>query len=166
MSKNYEQKSTPITPILHQMVLQAHKQGSGLNARTIADVVGKPYQTFMSELSGQEGHKLGAELILPLHHATGITWAVKTICSDAGGVFVPLKYPADSPECLVSELSKSIKEFGEFAAETAQNITDGDIPSNQLGRIVKEGEEAVEAILSMIRLARVTHEKQYGRAVK
>ena len=32
----------------------------------MADLVGKPYATLMSELSQQPGHKLGAELLLPL----------------------------------------------------------------------------------------------------
>jgi hypothetical protein len=40
---------------------------SGLDARTIAELAGySSYQTMMSELSGQPGHKLGADKLLPL----------------------------------------------------------------------------------------------------
>ena len=52
-----------LTAVVHGMVKAAP---SGLDARTVADLVGKPYATLMSELSQQPGHKLGAELLLPL----------------------------------------------------------------------------------------------------
>ena len=61
----------------------------------------------------------------------------------------------------MKQLAASVKEFGEFAAETAKDISDGDIPKDQLDRIIKEGHEALEAIMAMITLARKTHEEQY-----
>ncbi len=47
-------------------------------------------------------------------------------------------------------------------AETAASISDGEIPREQFDRISKEGMEAVESIMAMLRLARVTYEKQFG----
>ena len=70
--------------------------------------------------------------------------------------------PAQCSSELLASLAASIKEFGEFASETAKHIADGDLPRDQLDRITKEGQEAVEAILAMMKLARVTHEAQYG----
>ncbi len=161
MNKNFIIKSFPsLTAVLHAAVKNAP---SGLDARTIAELCDKPYQTLMSELSRQEGHKLGVELILPLCEATGSKGAVQFLCRQLGGEFIELPEPAERNCELVETLASSMKEFSEFAAETAQNISDGDIPADQLARIHKEGDEAIEAILRMKKLAQKTHEKQYGR---
>ena len=52
-----------IVAVLHELVKKAP---SGLTASTIASLVGRDYQTLMSELSRQPAHKLGADLVLPL----------------------------------------------------------------------------------------------------
>ncbi|MDR0882376.1 MAG: hypothetical protein LBP55_07520 [Candidatus Adiutrix sp.] len=50
--------NTPsLTRILHAVFLSPP---SGLDSETMASLLGKPYATLMSELSGQPGHKLGA----------------------------------------------------------------------------------------------------------
>ncbi len=80
-----------------------------------------------------------------------------------GGVFIRIPEPTCAEaEGLVESLALSIKEFGEFAAETAASIADGNIPKAQLVSIEKEGHEAIEQIMAMMKLARLTHEKQYG----
>lgn len=153
-----------LTAMVHLAVKDAQKHGSGLDALTIADLVGKPYATLMSELSRQPGHKLGADLVLPLMEASGLGEMVaKFFCRQAGGSFVMLPEAANCNAGLVQTLAASVREFGEFATETAQSISDGDIPKDQLDRIIKEGNEAVEAIMAMLKLARITHEKQYGQ---
>lgn len=162
MSANFACKTYPsLAAVLHAAVKNAP---SGLDARTISDMVGKPYQTLMSELSRQEGHKLGADLVLPLLEVTGSDAPLHWLARQRGGAFVPLPAAAESNVELVATLAVSVREFGEFAAETAANISDGDIPADQLDRIDKEGDEAIEAILAMKKLAGLTHERQYGRA--
>lgn len=158
----YSIKSYPsLTAVCHQTVLRAP---SGLDARTIAELVGYgSYQTMMSELSGQPGHKLGADKLLPLMDVCGSDAPLEFLARERHGVFLKLQPPAEGTGELVQSLAASIREFGEFAAETAQNISDGDLPRDQLDRITKEGQEAVEAILRMMKMARVTHEAQYGR---
>lgn len=151
-----------LTAVLHSAVKMAKKEGSGLDVQTIADTVGKPYATLMSELSRQEGHKLGADLVLPLIEATGMDMVIKFLARQLGGAFVKIPEAAACNACLVQSLADSVKEFGEFAAETAKDISDGDIPADQLARIKKEGSEAIEAVAAMIKLAEATHEKQYG----
>lgn len=155
--------NTPsLTAVLHE---DFKNPPSGLTGYTIADLIDKNYQTLMSELSRQQGHKLGADLVLPLMQKTGSTRALDFLAREMGGVFVPVPDPAQNPFCiantLVSTLASSIKEFGDFASETAQNLADGKISKKELARITNEGREAIVAIMSMMKLAKATHENDY-----
>lgn len=104
-----------LTAILHEMVKHAP---SGLTARTIADLLGKDYQTLMSELSRQPGHKLGADLLLPLMDLTGSDAPLNFLARERGGVFVPVP-PNNNAADLAPAILASVKEFGEFTAEAA-----------------------------------------------
>ena len=161
MSNNYNIKNYPsLTAIVHAMVLNAP---SGLDARTISEVAGyRTYTTMMSEISRQQGHKLGADMLLPLMAACDSDAPLTFLARERGGVYVKLpEAPAGSAE-LMQSLARSIKEFGEFASETALHVADGDVPRDQLDKITKEGQEAIEAIMAMMKLARQTYESQYG----
>lgn len=154
-----EEKYPSFTAVLHSAVKSAP---SGLDAQTIAATLGKPYPTFMSEISRQPNHKLGADLILPIIDLTGSIIPMQFLARKLGGVFI--KVPPASQQMgseLLQTLADSVKEFGEFASETAQSISDGKIPADQLARIQKEGHEAVESIMQMLKLARLTHEAQF-----
>lgn len=146
-----------LTAVLHE---DFKNPPSGLTGYVIADVLGKNYQTLMSELSRQHGHKLGADLVLLLMKKTGSTRALDFLAREMGGVFVPVPDPAESAACLVTTLAGSIKEFGDFASETAQHLTDGKISNTELLQITKEGHEAIVAIMSMMKLAKATHNAQ------
>lgn len=148
-----------LAAVCHQMVKDAP---SGLDAATIADLVGKPYATLMSELSRQPGHKLGADLVAPLMELCDSDLPLTFLARLRGGVYIPLgNLESQTAAPLLNQLAKSVKEFGEFATETAKDVADGDIPKDQLERIVNEGHEAVEAIMAMITLAKKTHKEQY-----
>lgn len=162
MSRNFLIREYPsLTAVCHQMTLRAP---SGLPAHTIAELVGySHYNTMMSELSVQPGHKFGADKLLPLMDACGSDAPVEFLARERGGVFLKVERPAHEGGELAATLASSVREFGEFLQETAASISDGQIPRDQMDRIQKEGQEAVEAILTMTRLARVTHEAQYWR---
>lgn len=160
MQKDFKHNDFPsLAAVVHRMVLNAP---SGLDARTIAEVSGYNYQTMMSELSRQQGHKLGADTLLPLMDACESNAPLVFLARERGGAFIPVPKPAENAGELVGQLTDSIKEFSEFAAETAQSIADGRLPKEQLDRIIKEGHEAMEAIMAMVNLARRTHEAQFG----
>ena len=146
-----------LTAVLHGMVKAAP---SGLDVRTVADLVGKPYATLMSELSQQPGHKLGAELLLPLMDVCESDLPLIFLARQRGGAFVPLRIPAGGPEQLVAGLRASIREFGEFACAMSDHIADGRITVQELHDMTRRGHEAVEAILAILRLARETHDRQ------
>ena len=78
-----------LTAICHAMVKNSP---NGLSAEQVADVIGCPYATMMSELSAQPGHKLGAERMLGLMKATEgrapmheMARVLGGVCGDAAG---------------------------------------------------------------------------------
>lgn len=142
-----------IVAICHELV---KKPPNGLDAATIADLVGyASYNTMMSELSRQRGHKFGADYILPVCVATGSNLPVKAMCRALNAAFIPLKHnPQDAlPVGFIQTLSITVRDFGEFAAEAADDIADGKIQRNELPRIRQRAHEAIEAILLMVRIA-------------
>ena len=147
-----------LTAVLHELVKHAPSE---LTARTIAELAGKDYNPLMSELSRQPGHKLGADLLLPLMELTGSDAPLNFLARERGGVFVPMRPDATAAD-LGPAILKSVREFGEYAAEAAQDIADGKIPADQLQRILKEGQEAAVAIVTFMELARAVHQRQYG----
>ena len=147
-----------LTAVLHELVKHAPSE---LTARTIAELAGKDYNTLMSELSRQPGHKLGADLLLPLMELTGSDAPLNFLARERGGVFVPMRPDATAAD-LGPAILKSVREFGEYAAEAAQDIADGKIPADQLQRILKEGQEAAAAIVTFMELARALPQRQYG----
>ena len=147
-----------LTAILHELVKLAPSE---LTASTIAELLGKDYNTLMSELSRQPGHKLGADFLLPLMELTGSDAPLNFLARERGGVFVPVRSDATVAELGPAILS-SVKEFGDYAAEAARDIADGNIPADQLERILKEGQEAASAIVTFMELARAVHQRQCG----
>ena len=126
----------------------------------IADLVGKPYATLMSELSQQPGHKLGAELLLPLMDVCESDLPLVFLARQRGGAFVSLRLPDDGPVQLVTGLSVSIREFGEFAVAAAEQIADGKITAEELQEMRRLSHEAVEAIMQLVTLAGDVHDRQ------
>ena len=121
MSGNFASISYPsITAVVHQAVLRAP---SGLDARIIAEVAGyRHYNTMMSELSRQQGHKLGADMLLPLMDAAQSNAPLEFLARQRGGLFLPLPEPACGGGELLQSLARSIREFGEFAASAGEDL--------------------------------------------
>ena len=160
MSKNFMARQYPsLTAVAHAAVKAAP---SGLQARTIADTVGKPYNTLMSELSGQDGHKLGADLLLPIMEATDSHAPLEFLARERGGLFIPVPDPAESAACMVTALARSITGAAMFFHESAKAIEDGRVEARELAAVESVGFSAMAAIMGLIKLARVTHREQYG----
>lgn len=127
---------------------------NGLSPEQIADLLGCSYATLMSELSGQPGHKLGAERMLALMKVTGSAAPMRHMAAELHGVFVEMPEGAVTCREITKSLVESIREFGEFTAEVGRSLEDGTITQNELARIGKEGQEALAAILRVMRLGR------------
>ena len=164
MSRNFTSKNHPsLVAVLHQCVKRAP---NGLTPYEIAEIVypdsSSAYNTMMAELT-QGDRKFDADRVLAIVDATDSDAPIYFLARERGGAFVKLPDPALCKDAaLFQTLAASVREFGEFAAEAANDISDGDIPRDQLDRINKEADEAVEAIVAMKKLALATHEKQYG----
>ncbi|MFV0422279.1 phage regulatory CII family protein [Oleidesulfovibrio sp.] len=147
-----------ITAVMHQNVKRA---ASGLPAKQIAHLLGREYHTLMSELSGQPNHKLGADTLLPLMQLTGSDEVLHVMARWSGGIYINVPPHAGATE-LGKAVLQSVKEFGEYAAESAAYIQDGKLPSYELNKILKEGQEAVTAIAAFMELAKRVHHEQFG----
>lgn len=133
-------------------VLHAAVKGSALPTATIADLVGKPYATLMSELSGQPLHKLGADLVLPLLDATDNDAPLHMLARERGGVFIRVPDPGAGGHPLHEQVVAAVKEFGELMAELGGRLADGSISNEDRRAIAKEGYEAVASITALLRL--------------
>lgn len=160
MTRTFIPKKHPsLVAVIHQCVLHAP---NGLGAHEVLTLMGyDSYGTGMAELT-QEGRKFDADRVLPAMDATDSDAPLHFLARQRNGVFLHLPEPAQGGGALAEALAASAKEYAEFMQETAVSISDGRIPRDQLDRITKEGQEAVEAILAMMKLARITHEDQYG----
>lgn len=158
-----------LSEILREDVLRAP---SGLPAKAVATAVGCNYYSLMADLAGQNARKVSVNLLVPLMLTTGSCRALDAAAQALGGVFVRVPAavpvpvaqvpaaPAASHGDLLQGLLATVKEFGEFAAESAADIADGKLPPDQLARIRKEGQECLTAIVTFLELARIAHEEQ------
>lgn len=149
-----------LSDILREDVLRAP---SGLPAKAVPTAVGCNYYSLMADLAGQNARKVSVNLLVPLMLATGSYRALDAAAQALGGVFV--RVPAAVPQAalqgnLLQGLLATVKEFGEFAAESSADIADGKLPPDQFARIRKEGQESLTAIVTFLELARIAHEEQ------
>lgn len=148
--------------ITHQELKAAR---NGKSAKEVSHLLGIKYNTLMSEVSGQAGHKLSCDQLLPMMDIMDSDAVLHAMARARGGVYVPLVRDMkilDGSDLGQAVLS-SVKEFGEYASESAASIADGRIPRDQLDRMEKEGQEAMTAIMSFLEMARRVHQEQYGR---
>lgn len=146
--------------------LDLHQAPPWLDAHSLAGLLDKNYQTLMSELSRQYGHKFGADLVLPICKYTGSVAPIRMLCREMNGEFVPLLEAADGAEELVRALAEALEAFGSFAAEAGRSIADGRITAGEFTSIERTGLNMVALALAFIKLVRVTCEIQGKKAVE
>jgi hypothetical protein len=126
---------------------------SGLDSLTMSKIISKPYQTLMSELSCQPGHKFGADLVIPLCRVMDTSEPVAFLARQLGGAFVRLP-DAEANSCgLAQNMANAVCEFGEFVSACARSLSSDSLSAADAARISKEGHEAVEAIMSLFKSA-------------
>lgn len=147
MDRNpFTHKYPSLAAVAHAAVKSAP---SGLDARTVADFLAKPYNTLMSELSGQPGHKAGMDLLLPLMEVTGSTAPLDFLAREMGGIYVALpKAHADHPahqECMAT-----VREFGELMAQAGTALEDGVVTREECEQVSAAGYRAIQAISTLL----------------
>ncbi len=107
-----------LTSVLHALLLS---RPNGLDAKTVAGLVGRQYQTMMSELSGQEGHKLGADLLLPICTVTGSLAPLHFLARELGDVVVYRLPRCASPGTLLDpKIIEMVHQFGQLLSGLAE----------------------------------------------
>ncbi len=125
-----------LTAVLHSLVLS---RPNGLDAETVAGIVGRNYQTMMSELSGQQGHKLGADLVLPLCAVTGSAEPLHFLARELGGLVVyRLPQKGVAGNLLDPKIIEAVNRFGRLLSSLAE-ARDND---SQGGASITAGEAA------------------------
>nr|DAF91410.1 MAG TPA: regulatory protein [Myoviridae sp. ctWPU11] len=126
---------------------------NGISAEAVADALGMRYATLMSQLSAQPGHKLGAEIVLPIMQLTGASAPMHHLARQMGGVYVELPPVSPGGHEVTASLVESVRQFGEFAAQVAQSLDDGIITAEEQARIARDGQMALSAILRVMELS-------------
>lgn len=139
-----------LSAVLHALVKKAP---SGLDAETIAPLLGyRGYATMMSELSDQPGHKLGANMLLPIMDVAGSDEPMHFLARQRGGVFIKLPQALAGQDPVHREAMRAVKEFGELMGEVGGRLGDGSISAEDRTVITREGHEAVTAIMGLLKL--------------
>lgn len=149
MTKHFIVKHYPsLTGFCHHLLVD--EMPNGLNAKTNLQRSGFEYQTAMSELSRQRGHKWGADNLLPFMDMLDSDSPVEFLAEERGGVFV--KLPASAvPQTrdMTYQLAATVKECGETSALAAQSIMDGKVTQAEYATFRKENRKAIAALLAL-----------------
>lgn len=137
-----------VVEVLHHI---AHKAPSGKTFAQIAELMNKPYSTLSSELNeGVDTHKFAAGDLLLLMELADSDAPVDFLAQKRGGVFV--KLPKVKTKNGVDQATiKAVKEFGELMAAYGEALEDGVLEARERKAILREGYEAIEAIMSLLR---------------
>jgi hypothetical protein len=97
------------------------------------------------------GCRFPLKKLVPLIMATNDFSVLDVIEHSLGRFGVLLPPPAGTPTADICRLTmKSIAEFGELVSEIERSLSDNKVSKKEREKIVREGYQAVEAILSMV----------------
>lgn len=118
----------------------------GVPLKVQANKLGIPDGKYDDYCNPNRKPRFPADLVAPQAIASGNLAVVRTICRDAGGVFVELpKGLGDSRE-VVAEVGKAIKEAGEVAANIAERLAgDNKLDTIELDRSIEDVDESIAA---------------------
>ena len=144
-----------IVPAIHHLVKHAP---SGIPAKAVAELLGKDYRTLMSELSGQPGHKFGAELVLPVMDIVDSNIPMDIMAEARGGCFVRLPAARVETRCLHRQCMTAMGEFGQLMDNLREALEDGRITTEERRSLSELGYRAVSSVLALIKLVEASAE--------
>lgn len=125
---------------------------SGRSAEQIAALLGKGYSTLLNELNGAiPGHKFGLMQLIPVMEATGSTRALDYLAGAMGAVVIRLPRPGQGHPTTERDAVAAVREFGELMAAVGAALEDGHINPDEQRRITREGYEALQAIMTLLK---------------
>ena len=97
------------------------------------------------------GCRFPLKKLIPLIHATDDYSVLDFIEQSLGRVAIRLPKISSDLSDLCRLTMQSVKEFGQLMSEIESGIADGKITNNERSRILKEGHEAIQAIMALIK---------------
>lgn len=153
-------KTPSLTAVLHEDFKDAP---SGLTGYVIADLLGKPYATIMSELSRQPGHKFGADLVLPLMQKSGSDRGLDFLAREMGGVFVRLPEVRPGLGDAVKHSIKAMREFSQLMQSVSEALADGRVSRQEREEVRRECYESIQANLVLLQFVEAQMEPEGAR---
>ncbi|EFL53131.1 transcriptional regulator CII, putative [Solidesulfovibrio fructosivorans JJ]] len=139
-------KFDSLVEVLHEDVLDAP---SGLTPGEIGEELGfSRYNTFMNQISQQDGFKLDANMVLPLMRKTGSKRPLHYLASRMDCVVIDRPRAAAGTDTLARQAIKAVEEVGDVMRVFLETSGDGDISARDKRDVHKEIYEAVQALIA------------------
>jgi hypothetical protein len=148
-SPHNQRKYDSLLDLIQDLVKHAP---NGLPAEKVAEQLGKAYSTLMNELNSElPNHKFGLISLIPLMNAVDSDLPAHYIAGARHGVFVKLPRGGKLVEKTERQALACVKEFGELMGEVHDALQSDSIEPHERKRIAKEGYEALQAILTLLK---------------
>lgn len=99
------------------------------------------------------------EEVVNICKLTGDHETVRAMAKELGYAMLPITVPAcEGGAAHAKRMAASVKEFGEFLAETAVNAADGHINDNEMARITREFMESMAAQTGLYAALKAMHQ--------
>jgi len=137
------------------IALQRAVQGFAHGSAALAARLGMSVTTLNHKVSPTyPGAHCSPEECVAIQQITGDHAAHHAAGALLGYVHIPVPQLGEGEaDESVQALARCVHEFGQFAAEAAQDLMDGRVSDNELARIEREGAEALAAIHALMKRA-------------
>jgi len=139
----------------------AKRAPSGRKADRIAELLGKGYSTLMNELNGSiPGHKFGVMHLIPFMEATGSLRPLDYLAGAMGAVVIRLPKAGQGGCTTERDAVAAVREFGELMGTVGAALDDGRITADERRRITREGYEAMQSIMTLLKRVEDAHDER------
>jgi hypothetical protein len=133
-----------LSEVLHEDVKDAP---SGKEPKEIATALGKPYVTLMNELKGQPGHKVSADLVLPIMLQTGSKRGLHFLADRMDCVVIDLPKATACMDALSLQAIQTVKEVGDVMEAYLKASGHTCLDQKDKRNLRKEVYEAIQALV-------------------
>lgn len=148
--------------VLEAAYATVHNKGAEDTA-LIAEKMGIGKQVLVNKLNTNTSHKthhLSLMEAIRLMKVTHDLRILHAMAAEFGGIYIPRpESMAENGDRLISDISQMSMEFGALIQEVAQDISDGEISANELGRIEDDAMKLRNALEALLGHVRWVHER-------
>jgi hypothetical protein len=120
--------------------------------KTQAARLGMPAAKLNDLVDANRKPRFPAELVAPHAKAAEDFAAVRTICRDAGGMFIQIPTGFGDSREVVSTLGEALKEAGDVAIRVGGHLTDGTLNRLEARDSIPDVEQAVAAMAKFLEI--------------